>query len=573
MTEQGHDHDPDTALGGDPQPAVPVPVDDAPSMTDGLASESGAIALPGASALRRINFFMAFRLAVLLGLTALAASAAWLDDGPIDVRWVWFTGVALAIAFAQTAAFLLATRRARDVRRIGWAQSIIDLGFAAVFVQATGGTQSGFVFLYLIAILGAATMGSRQQTWIATAASVVLYGGEALLEGFGFVLPQVDGVIVTREPADVARDASRVLFAIGGVGALSAFLTQQASTSATQVGSLRALNENIVRSMTTGLVTTDPRGKILFLNPMAREILASTGDVLGLDIDVLIPETKQRLDPGNLSPQRWERELRRPDGRTLHIGGSHAPLLDADGRPIGFLVNFQDLTQLRELARRVRASERMAAVGQLAATVAHEIRNPLAAIAGSAALLDNARIPVEDARLLAIIRRESKRLETTVTDLLSFTRTRPPDFRDVDLGRRAVDVVEAFRADPANAAIQVEMDLHPGVVIRADADQLAQVLWNLLRNAAEAQDGSGRIDVAVYRDDGRGCVRVRDHGPGIPPDRIDRIFEPFFTMKKGGTGFGLAIVHRVAETHEADLQVDSPPGQGASFTLRFELRR
>jgi two-component system sensor histidine kinase PilS (NtrC family) len=553
--------------------AVPHAVDDTPSMTDGLASESGSIALPGASALRRVNFFMAFRLAVLLGLTVLAAAAAWLDDGPIDARWIWFTGIALAIAFAQTATFLVATRRARDVRRIGWAQTIIDLGFAAVFVQATGGTQSGFAFLYLIAILGAATMGSRQQTWLATAASAALYGGEAILEGLGFVLPQIEGVVVTRDPAEVVRDASRVLFAIGGVGALSAYLTQQATTSATQVGSLRALNENIVRSMTTGLITTDPRGKILFLNPMAREILGSTGELLGADIDALIPDTRQRLDPSDPSPQRWERELRRPDGRTLHIGGSHAPLVDADGRPIGFLVNFQDLTQLRELSRRVRASERMAAVGQLAATVAHEIRNPLAAIAGSAALLDNSSLPSDDARLLAIIRRESRRLETTVTDLLAFTRARPPDFGDVDLGRRALDVAEAFRADPANAAVLVELDVQPGVIIRADSDQLAQVLWNLLRNAAEAQEGRGRIDVAVFRGAGRGCLRVRDHGPGIPEDRIDRIFEPFFTMKKGGTGFGLAIVHRVVETHEAEMHVDSPPDGGASFTLRFELRR
>jgi two-component system, NtrC family, sensor histidine kinase PilS len=236
-------------------------------------------------------------------------------------------------------------------------------------------------------------------------------------------------------------------------------------------------------------------------------------------------------------------------------------------------VNFQDLTSLRELAQRVRRHERLAALGGLAASVAHEIRNPLAAISGSAELLGTAELGDEDQRLLAIIRRESTRLSSLITDLLAFTRPRPPEPRLTDVAALVRETAEAFRSDRAAASVDISIDATTDVQIEVDGAQIRQVLWNLLRNAAEATKDGGHIRLRVFSDSDDAFIAVEDDGEGIAPENLESIFDPFFTTKAGGSGFGLAIVHRIVEDNGGSISARSTVGEGTKFTIRFPVRR
>jgi two-component system sensor histidine kinase PilS (NtrC family) len=373
----------------------------------------------------------------------------------------------------------------------------------------------------------------------------------------------------------VAAACARTLAGLLGVTVLSTFLGKQLASSTLQVGDLRAMNENILRSLTSGLVGVDNEARVIYWNAAGRALLGLRDDDLGRPVGELLPGVEPRLraaSDGRSEPhERGELEVRTRAGALLHLGLHSSPLLDGRGHPIGQLINFQDVTRLHELAEQVRRSERLAAVGGLAASVAHEIRNPLAAISGSAELLGSVALQDDDVRLLSIIRRESTRLSGLVTDMLAFTRPRKPQRGRVSLPRLAREALEHFRADPANAGLVLELEAHEVPEVEVDAAQLAQVLWNLLRNAAEAMGGRGTItlDVRARPEHGEVELAVSDEGPGIPEDQLERIFDPFFTTKERGTGFGLAIVHRIVQDNGGAIELSSTLGQGTSFRLRF----
>ena len=439
-------------------------------------------------------------------------------------------------------------------------------------VQITGGIESGLVSLYLISVLGAATMGSQRQTWAAAAACTVLFVSFSTLEITGVLRPmtfaEVDAPLAFRDAVSIVV---RSLAALFGVALLSSFLNTQLQTSVSQVGNLRALNENIVRSLTSGLITTDRDDRLLYFNPAAREILRLQDDDIGRPLADLLPGLA--LAPRRPRDGRIDLQHALPDGQRIHVGLSRTPLRDAQDHAVGHVVHFQDVTRLHELAERVRRNERLAALGGMAASVAHEIRNPLAAISGSAELLASAPLGDEDRRLLEIIRRESTRLSDMVRDLLAFTRPRAPVPVRVELDQSVRNTAESFAADPANAGITMVFDGGPGVEVEVDPSQLGQVLWNLMRNAAEALDGQGTIHVSVVGDDDDASIEVSDDGKGIPADQIENIFDPFFTTKEHGTGFGLAIVHRIVQDNGGTIRVRSVPGTGSTFTIVFPRAR
>jgi two-component system sensor histidine kinase PilS (NtrC family) len=328
------------------------------------------------------------------------------------------------------------------------------------------------------------------------------------------------------------------------------------------------LNENIVRSLSSGLLTIDRSGVVLFANPTATEILGLT-EIVGKPSSEILPGVDEHLDDTGGPERRFEIALARPDGRDLYLGLSCSPLRDERGRSLGHVINFQDVTRVRDLQRRVRRNERLAAIGSLAASVAHEVRNPLAAIAGSAELLAGSTPSADDRRLLAVIQREAERLNLTVSALLDYTSPRAPQWSRVDLGALCRDVAAAFAADPANARIELALEIGPGVSATADASQLSQVLWNLLRNARDAIEGPGRIRIGASTRGHGLTLTVADDGVGMDAATVDRLFEPFFSTKKGGSGIGLAVVHRVVEEHGGSIGVRSAPGEGTEFVIEL----
>jgi two-component system sensor histidine kinase PilS (NtrC family) len=517
---------------------------------------------------------MLFRLVVLFAFTILAGVASWYRSPEADDFYEWATWATLGSGYLLTLVFSWALPRWRDLSLFARIQTTLDVALAAIVVQLTGGVDSGFVFLYLVAILGAATMGDRRQTWVATLACVLVYVAMTALQSLQVLLPLTPTGELTRlAPAEVASAAARTVAAMGGIGILSAYLNVQLSSSVRQVGSLRALNENIVRSLTSGLLTVDVDGRILFANPTALEILGLSQEPTGARIDALLPGVGALLHDSGDPRDRFDLEARRSDGRTVHLGLSCAPLLDPDGHFLGHVVHFQDVTELHELTARARRNERLAALGGLAASVAHEVRNPLAAISGSAELLSGAVSSEDDRRLLGVIQRESSRLERTVTELLAFTRPKPPEPVALELTGALGEIVTAFRADPANADTRVVLKAPGPVTCEVDPSQFSQLVWNLLRNAVEAMHGRGAIEIGVDSDQEAAVLTFQDDGPGIDPERRDRVFEPFFTTKEQGSGFGLAIVFRIVQDHDGEIGIVSRPGRGACFEVRLPLHR
>ncbi|MCH9685186.1 MAG: PAS domain-containing protein, partial [Deltaproteobacteria bacterium] len=487
-------------MAGPPQASQSL-ADAARSTTErARSSTEGAPALTPRH--RRISYFMLVRLVVLTVFTVVAVMLVLQRDDTSAGLYHGFVWGTLVVGFGLTIIFARYLPRVRDLDRFAWVQTITDIILAAAVVMVSGGADSGFVSLYLIAVLGAATMGGVRQTWATAAACTAIYGTICLLEGLGVMEPNILGETTpSLPPNELIGVCARTLAGLAGVTVLSSFLNTQLATSNIQVGDLRAMNENILRSLSSGIIGIDNDSRVIYFNPVAGTLLGLGDDDLQRPIGALLPGVEPLLMSATITDDatgRQDLEINTRMGRRMHVGLSCSMLRDGQGGRMGQIINFQDVTLMHDLAEQVRRSERLAAVGGLAASVAHELRNPLAAISGSAELLDGDTLDDEDTRLLRIIRRETTRLSELVTDMLAFTRPRAPQPARTSLRRVAAEAIENFRADPASAELTVSLDADDVPDVEVDPAQLSQVLWNLLRNAGEAMDGkSGRVQLRL----------------------------------------------------------------------------
>jgi two-component system sensor histidine kinase PilS (NtrC family) len=521
-------------------------------------------------------------LATLLMGTAVAAAAG---SGHFEILTGSFAHLGFGLLFVTYLASIgygLAFQRVRDPIRFGYLQITIDLALASVLLHATGGGQSAFFFLYFLDVVAVALLAQRRGAAIVAGASAALMVSISVA-GYLRVLPPVPGQVwlpwdITRD--ELARRLALNLTALAAVGALATHLARQTRQAGERLshheryaGDLASLHENTIRSLTSGLVTLDPKDRISSINEAACEILGvNRGQILDRPIGVPLPQLVPLLDGagphGTL--RRAEITALRPDGSQRNLGISAAPLADHAGRVIGRVIHFQDLTQLRRMQAEVQRAERLASIGRLAAGIAHEIRNPLASISGSIQMLTPGA-DEDSRRLMDIAGREVDRLNRLITDLLDYARPRNEERSDLDLGQQAAEIVHAFQQE-RREGISVTVDAPAGgVPLQAAPGQLRQVLWNLIRNAAEVMPAGGPIAVRVRREGDRATLSVSDRGPGIPSDRVERIFEPFYSTKPGGTGLGLATVARIVADHAGTIDVDSPPGAGATFTIRLPI--
>jgi len=253
---------------------------------------------------------------------------------------------------------------------------------------------------------------------------------------------------------------------------------------------------------------------------------------------------------------------------------SVSSLATADPGNAGYLLVFQNLTEIKRLEEEVRTKEKLAAVGEMAARLAHEIRNPLGSISGSAqVLMGEPNISAEQGRLLAIITRESKRLSDTLNQFLYQARPSASARGPVDVGRLVSEAVTLLRNGPEvgpTHTVEFEMDAGPHVCL-ADPDQITQVFWNLTRNALEAMPGGGILKVRVFMDGDTLVLSCRDQGRGIGREEQRRVFEPFQSGTPMGTGLGLAIVYQIVREHGGDITVRSTPGRGTDVEVRIPL--
>lgn len=349
----------------------------------------------------------------------------------------------------------------------------------------------------------------------------------------------------------------------------------------------RLATGDILRHLNSGLLTMTSRGEIIFFNHAAEAILEMGGsEVSGRDCRAVFAGRLGPLADGLLTAlasgqqtARREINVRDAQGRPLPLGISTSILFDTDGAVRGLIAIFQDLTQAKVMEERMRQADRMAAVGELAACMAHEIRNPLAAISGSVEVLRNdLAVAGDDEKLMSLIITETSRLNKILSDFLMYARVDRTRFQKIEVQRIISDTIEIIRRHPSfSETMRIEVQADTGLTfISGDADQIKQILLNLAVNACEALGAAGGViqfGAAVNTDpDGERMVvmTVRDSGPGIPADLLDKIFLPFFSTKKKGTGLGLAIVSRLIEAHNGRVEVSSILGHGTEFRLYFQ---
>jgi two-component system sensor histidine kinase PilS (NtrC family) len=328
---------------------------------------------------------------------------------------------------------------------------------------------------------------------------------------------------------------------------------------------LQSLHEIILRSISSGLITTDLDGTIKLVNPAARSLLErGSQEFAGRNVHELFS------DPLPVAGQpRTEVSAHTPRGAEKLIGVGCSALMGSGGDTIGYIYTFTDLTVVRHLERELRLRDRLAAVGRLASGIAHEIRNPLSSIAGSVKMLSGIATLTDDQRsLLDIVTRESERLNAIISDFLTYSRDRKFQSSEVDLCQLLSDTLTLL--DSRLSAIRIEQSFsHPVAMTEGDGDKLKQVFWNLSSNAIRAMAEGGVLTVTLDQFEGNWRIRFQDTGAGIAPPLIEKMFEPFQSGFEGGTGLGLAIVYRILQAHGARITVRSELGKGSEFTMLF----
>jgi len=337
------------------------------------------------------------------------------------------------------------------------------------------------------------------------------------------------------------------------------------------------VHRDVIQSITSGLITTDRDGRITSINRAGSEILGQdAGALIGLVIDrsPLFTIDRWRRDAAECLRKGRARDavdcLRGEE--TVHVGYAISRLADADGARTGFIVAFQDLTEVRTLQAEVRLKDQMAAAGELASGIAHEIGNPLAAISGSVQML--AASPSADpaqAKLFDIVLKESQRLDRTIKGFLRYARPRDRSSSRFDIARLLAENVELLgNSDEVSSGHRLELELDPpSVTLIADPDQVSQIFWNLARNSLRAMPQGGTLRVAGRLAGSAYRIEVEDTGRGMTPEERARLFQPFKSFFDSGTGLGMAIVYRIVQEHGGRLAVDSRPSGGTRITVEL----
>ncbi|MCF8055213.1 MAG: PAS domain S-box protein [Desulfocapsa sp.] len=536
--------------------------------------------------------------------TLLLGVSAYLQSGQFDIIVLPPTLLLFFIIFIYIASIcsgLILLNTDVNPNKFGRFQNLLDTLFVATLICLTGGSQSIFSPVFFFPIIAGGLIMPRLGGLFAAGASTCLYGTILTLEYYQ-LFPDFLYASFSGKESDALALIN--LFAVYGLtfflaATLSSLFARRLrktedalSDSVRDFDELTLLYQQIFDDITTGIITTNNQNQITSANNAVTRITGYLlDDLLNKDFNSIFPNVYFTN-----SGSRHSAELQRKDARHIYIGYSYAKLQykqlkDTENTSKNStdctnckVITIQDISEVRRLEQQMRQAEKLAAIGRMSAGIAHDFRNPLTAIYGSAQVLANefnlhpSSHHLEDSELINIILRESNRLSNTVSDFLKFARPEHAEKDWFSLNRCLTEVIEVAQADPAwPANITIERDTTHIVDIWADHYQLFTIFNHLLQNALFfCPKENGKIRIAakeVKEEDDKIEVTVEDNGPGIPPDRIEKVFEPFYTKRVDGTGLGLAIVKQMMEEHEGSIQVDTSPLGGARLTLSFPLPR
>jgi two-component system sensor histidine kinase PilS (NtrC family) len=536
--------------------------------------------------LARLIFGRAVISTVLLGGAMVVLSRA---PGSFPIDPFFFL---IALTFGLTIAYAVTLRFTERHRWLIDIQLAVDALIVSAFIYFTGGIDSVFSSLYVLPIIAASTVQFRRGGLFVATLSAIIYVGLVVGQyatAAGYIRdPWLAAVTLPSRSAAQYRIALN-LFGFFAVAFLSGSLADslrsagaRLAQASTEIADLQALNQHVIDSLPSGLATTDREQRILTFNHAAETITGMrASQVVGrsiVEVMRLPPPLVAALNAGLTGSGARRLEFKFPSQTRGAIDiGLSASHLETPGGRAGVLVTFQDLTDVKKLERDAQIQQRLAAVGEMAAGIAHEIRNPLASMSGSIQILrQELPLSAEQEQLMDIVLRESERLNSTIRSFLAYARPQRFAIARFDLRRALNDTALLLRNSAElgpRHAIDVDVPAE-AVWYEADEGQMKQIVWNLATNGLRAMPDGGRLRLQAARDpvSDEVVITVQDDGIGIQAEALDGLFQPFQGTFAKGTGLGLAIVHRIVTDYHGEIQVSSQPGAGATVSVRLPIR-
>jgi two-component system sensor histidine kinase PilS (NtrC family) len=536
-----------------------------------------------------LTWLVKVRILILMVLLAIELAVIRLTPSPLPIM-PFLTAMVLWFVLSLFFLFLVSVWSEHRLQAI--LQVLSDLAMVTLVVDVTGGIDSSLNFLYPLVIVVACMLLPRVWGYLSAALAFILFGSILELDYY-LVLPSYSTSHPKLKALQVVIFVN--LFAYFAIAYLAGLLMSklrqvdvQLKDASGALRNLQALHENIVQSMSGGVITTGLDGRITLVNRAAQQLLEiSEAELRGRSVADLFQDplphfggARADAEVRYIAPNAFRKSF-----RVL------VSALNVSARgDLGFVYSFDDLTEIRRLEREVRMQDRLAAVGRLAAAIAHEIRNPLTSIAGSVSMLSDApSLNPEERHLLQIVIRESDRLNNIITDFLAYSRGKQYTFARVNLIPLLEDTLTLLehRLAAENTGINLQRNFPKSEAwVLADGDKLKQVFWNFCENAVRAmksqsqsqtqtdtqsKNRGGTLNVVLAERGSDWEMSFSDTGPGINPQQTEKIFEPFQSNFEGGTGLGLAIVYQIVQAHEGKVWARSEVGKGTSFVVR--LRR
>ncbi len=533
---------------------------------------------------KRLKWVIGIRLLVAILFLGSAAIIQLKEEPPYPTGPLFFL---LALTFALSGFYTILLPRVKRLDEFGGFQFAADLFLVTGLVHYTGGIESPLTFVYIFPIFGSGTLLGRRGALSLSSLASILFGLLIDLEFYRIIPPVGHAASSYLSPGFVLFRAFINIVAFFLVALLSSHLAERLREAGRQLEvqridlrNLKTLYQDVIANIPSGIMTFDLEGRIVAFNATAEritglnasEVIGSSFAKVGL-VDFPGLQDFTARGKGSIPAAAFEAPFTRRDGMVIPIGVTYSSLQDGEGRLLGVVAIFQDLTERKRMEEQLRRADRLAAVGQLVASIAHEVRNPLAAISGSIQLLDEELKGQGHERLLGVILREADRLKLITGQFLNQVRVPGPPERGCDLVASLEETLFLLQQSEEwrpSTHLRFEKRIE-SLPVRADRDRLKQIFWNIGLNALQAMSGGGTLSVAVGTDGGFGTVEFCDSGEGIPAEQLSKIFEPFYTTKGRGTGLGLSIAKRLVEDLGGRIEVISPPGGGATFQI--SLRR
>lgn len=548
------------------------------------ADKPSPVSRDGSEVIKALIAFRVGAVSFFLGTVVIFQNEFGTLSHPVPIFMV------IAATYMLSIIYLGLLGRAKNSPYFVYFQLAVDLFIETGIIYYTGGGASPFTFLYILTIVSSVFIAQPSSGYVLASLASIFYGLLVNLEHYGVIAPPE--LLAVGEV--YARPQGYVFFmTLVHITAfyLVAFLTDFLSRSQRQtliylkaksgdLTYLQAFHQNVIANMGSGFLALDREGRIVSSNQAAEQILGAPAEFfMRKRPEEAFSTLSVEANPGRENKSEWS--FVTADGEKKLLSFTSSQFKDSDGNVLGIIIIFQDITSFKKMEEVVSRSERLAAMGRMAAGLAHEIRNPLGSISGSIQILKDAVEKGNGAsneKLMAIILRETDRLNSIIGRFLSYASPHTKMEPNVLLAPLIVDSVTLFSNDARYAGIvSPEMEIDKGIRCNCDPESLKQVFWNLLLNAAQAMPTGGRILItltSVPNDEkpASSClITVKDSGCGISEDGLRKIFEPFYTTKERGTGLGLPLVLKIIESHGGSISVKSEEGRGTTFSIRLPV--